>query len=419
MVCIIRLHRLDTLTAAFAMGNDIPAWSERPAAISQIAKLDLDSTGAVCLNLITEKLTLSIAAADTLAARLKGFFVMSACDSIDYSPAVLGILLTARCNISCRHCCNCSGPEAEGAVKLEFITGLIDDAVRIGSIREVGLSGGEPFLFLDLVGATLRHARGHGLGASVTTNGFWGRSARADRMLDDLRVDGLTALCISTSQFHQEFIRLNTVVAAAAASRRAGLATTVNVVASAGVQPDTIRDALGDLAGDVGIVVMPCLPTGRAAAKVDAREWPGLTAQPLGNCRYHFQKLAVDLAGDVWPCCSPGGFTPALQLGNANRTPIDRIVARAADSPLLAVLDAVGPAYFLPFLRGAGLADAFPDRFADQCHLCHAMLSDPHAASVVEAACRQLAGEVSQMAAPERPVGRIATIAATQESASV
>jgi hypothetical protein len=339
-------------------------------------------------------------------------------DSIDYVPNVLGLLLTARCNITCRHCCTCSGPEADRTVTLEFITGLIDAAARIGSIREVGLSGGEPFLFLDLVRATLRHARGHGLGASVTSNGFWGRSARAGRMLDDLRGDGLTALCISTSQFHQEFIGLSTVVAAAAASRRAGLVTTVNVVASAGLQPNTVRDALGDLAGEVGIVVMPCLPTGRAAAEVDADEWPGQTMQPLGNCRHHFQKLAVDLAGDVWPCCSPGGFTPALRLGNAHGTPIDRIAAQAAENPLLAVLDAVGPAFFLPFLRAAGLADTLPDRFADQCHLCHAMLSDRRAAAVVAAACRQLTGEVSQLAAPERPVGRIATIARTQEPAS-
>lgn len=344
---------------------------------------------------------------------------MQLVEPINPSPTVLGILLTSKCNISCRHCCNCSGPGSDRVVSLDYIKDLIDDAAKIGSITEVGLSGGEPFLFLDHVRDAMRHARGHGFTASVTTNGFWGRSRRADRMLSDLQADGLTSLCISTSQFHQEFIRVETVVAAVAAALRVGLRTTINVVASADFQPEVVRAALGDLADKVGIAVMPCLPTGRAMAEVEAQELPSFTAQPLGNCRHHFQKLAVDLDGDVWPCCSPGGFTAPLRMGNATQMPVNEIVAQSAGNPLLAILDAVGPAFFLPFVRDAGVSDDLPDRFADQCHLCHSMLSSPRVAAVVEAACRRLTQEIGRLPAAERPAGRIAEIASAKETVQV
>ena len=342
---------------------------------------------------------------------------MKSTDPLNPSPSVFGILLTSKCNVSCRHCCNNSGPGSDRVLGLDYVKGLIDEAAKISSVREIGLSGGEPFLHLNLVREAIRHARGHGLTASVTTNGFWGKSARARKMLLDLQTDGLISLCISTSQFHQEFIGIETVVAAASVSLSTGLQTTINVVSSPDLHPDTIVAALGDLADKVGIVVMPCLPAGRATVAVEMQEFAALSPHPVGNCRHHFQKLAVDLDGDVWPCCSPGGFTAPLRMGNAKEKPVNEIVAGAVRNSLLAILDAVGPAFFLPFLREAGVTDELPDLFADQCHLCHSMLSSPRTAVVVEDACRRLAQEVHQLPAAKRPAGRIAMLADENQTA--
>lgn len=336
-------------------------------------------------------------------------------DSALSRPSVLGILLTSHCNISCRHCCNSSGPTAHRSVDTATVAGLIDDAARIGTITEIGLSGGEPFMFPRLLGDILRHARDCGLAASVTTNGFWGRSRRAGALLAGLKADGLTAVCISTSRFHQEFIGIDTVVRAAGAALDAGLTVTVNVVSSAALHPDAVRAALGDRADRVGVVVMPCLPAGRAASMLDAAEFPETSSRPLGSCHRHFDKLAVDLDGDVWPCCSPGGFTAPLRMGNIADAPVDRIVARSGANTLLAVLDTVGPAFFLPFLRRAEGLDDLPTQFSDPCHLCHAMLSSPRAAAVVQEACDRLTDDIRRLPPEERPPGRLGRIAALAE----
>jgi hypothetical protein len=219
-------------------------------------------------------------------------------------------------------------------------------------------------------------------------------------MLDELREAGLTTLWISTSVFHREFVRLETVAAAVAAGLAAGLEVNVNVVTSAGLSCAPVRAALGADAARVRIAVMPCLPAGRAADAVAAEEYDPGEVMPLGNCRRHFAKLAVDLDGTVWPCCSPGGFTEPLRLGSTRETPLGEIVAQAGANPLIAILEEVGPAFFLPFLRASDAADELPPRFADQCHLCHAMLSSPRAAAVVAATCGWLAADLARIAAP-------------------
>ena len=337
-------------------------------------------------------------------------------------PDVLGLLITNKCNFACRHCCNESGPANANTVRIEDVARIIDGARDVPSIREVGLSGGEPFLYLPIVREIVRHAAALGLSASVTTNGFWGRSPAAPKLLADLRSDGLTALHISTSEFHEEFRKRDVVVTAVRLALDAGLRVTVNIVATPGCPPAAVREALGELAEQVDFVVMPLLPSGRAARDATPAEFATGSPLPVGNCREHFRKLAVDLEGDVYPCCSPGGFTPPLKVGNVRALPLSEILTVSDGNRLLAVLESVGPAYFLPFLRAEGLDTELPESFSDQCHLCHAMLSSTQCAERVAAEADNLVNELAAMPASTRPSvsGRMAAVvyaaAATHDS---
>lgn len=330
----------------------------------------------------------------------------------DIGPEVLGLLITNKCNFACRHCCNESGPANANTVPIEDVARLIDEARDVPSIREVGLSGGEPFLYLPIVRQIVRGAAALGLSVSVTTNGFWGRSPAAPKLLADLRSDGLTALHISTSEFHEEFRRRDVVVNAVRVALDAGLRATVNIVVTPGCPPTAVREALGELAEQVDFVVMPLLPTGRAARDAAPAEFATGSPLPVGNCRDHFRKLAVDLEGDVYPCCSPGGFTPPLKVGNVRTSPLSEILMGAEGNRLLAILEAVGPAYFLPFLRAEGLDTELPESFSDQCHLCHAMLSSARCVEGVGVAADNLVNELAAMPASTRPAlsGRMAAV---------
>jgi hypothetical protein len=120
---------------------------------------------------------------------------------------------------------------------------------------------------------------------------------------------------------------------------------------------------------------------------------------PAGNCSAHFRKLAVDVDGNVFPCCSPGGFTEPLNLGNAGDADLGALFRRSQSSGLLAILEEVGPNFFFPFVRAAGADGDLPSAFRDQCHLCHALLSSAEALPVVNEVTGQLLGQLA--AAPD------------------
>ena len=78
-------------------------------------------------------------------------------------PQSVGIEITSRCNLACRHCFNRSG---EGRVEELSLAALVDlfDQCRAMGLTSVRISGGEPTLHRDfpavVAAATERGARG-------------------------------------------------------------------------------------------------------------------------------------------------------------------------------------------------------------------------------------------------------------------
>jgi MoaA/NifB/PqqE/SkfB family radical SAM enzyme len=93
-------------------------------------------------------------------------------------PESVGVEITNRCNLSCRHCFNYSG---EGAVQELCLTDLLNlfDQVRDMGRTHIRISGGEPTLHPDFV-AIITEANRRGLGVSINTHGQYlaGRTAK-------------------------------------------------------------------------------------------------------------------------------------------------------------------------------------------------------------------------------------------------
>src|SRR5262249_36380883 len=83
---------------------------------------------------------------------------------------IIQIHPTRRCNLRCLHCYSWSAPEERDQLSTEALTGVIEDAARLG-YRVASFSGGEPVLYRGL-GTLLALAKSHGLRTTVTTNGM-------------------------------------------------------------------------------------------------------------------------------------------------------------------------------------------------------------------------------------------------------
>ncbi len=114
----------------------------------------------------------------------------------------LWIYTNFHCNLACDYCCVASSPTAERRIiSVEDFAAILDEAVPAG-IRELYLTGGEPFLLLDL-DERLRLAVAV-LPTTVLTNAMQWQGERL-RRLDALPRDGLTlqiSLDSATADLH-------------------------------------------------------------------------------------------------------------------------------------------------------------------------------------------------------------------------
>lgn len=91
-------------------------------------------------------------------------------------PSV-GIEITSRCNLSCRHCFNNSGEGVVQELSQADLGNIFAQVHEMGQIR-IRLSGGEPTLHPDF-GAIVREAGRWGLYVSVNSHGLYSPQLRA------------------------------------------------------------------------------------------------------------------------------------------------------------------------------------------------------------------------------------------------
>jgi radical SAM protein with 4Fe4S-binding SPASM domain len=106
----------------------------------------------------------------------------------------VGVDITNRCNLSCRHCYNDSGQAPVMELKLAELIGLFDQLQSFGQ-RTLQISGGEPTMHPDFP-AIVREAQKRRMKVSINTNGTFSPQVREQlRDLDIWRMavslDGL------------------------------------------------------------------------------------------------------------------------------------------------------------------------------------------------------------------------------------
>jgi len=122
-------------------------------------------------------------------------------------PQSVGINLTAKCNATCTHCCVESSPRALANLDEEQVDSIVEDLIAHPDVREVGFTGGEPFLRRKRLLQLVRRVTDAGMTATCVTNGFWAITPKAAekvfRELEEMRIHSLT---ISFDDFHAPFV---------------------------------------------------------------------------------------------------------------------------------------------------------------------------------------------------------------------
>lgn len=119
-----------------------------------------------------------------------------------YKPIYAVWEITLACDLACRHCGSRAGRDRPDELSTEECLDLVDQMAELG-VREVSLIGGEAYLRDDWVDI-IRHIRGHGMMALMTTGG---RGLNAERC-QAAQEAGLQSVSVSVDGLEETHDRL-------------------------------------------------------------------------------------------------------------------------------------------------------------------------------------------------------------------
>ena len=290
----------------------------------------------------------------------------------------LALMLTETCTAACRFCGVRCNPQKKGVMSVELLHKAIDEAKALGTFDRVGLSGGEVFLYPELVKEALDYAKEAGFSRrTVATNGFWGAwsDEKQDEVLESMK-DSLTEVAFSHDAFHAEYVKTEYIWRAVKALERHGIYYTIHVADTRGEMG--AAEFLASCDKKVfyrHYKLYPLAAMGNAEdlpPEIFVREqnWDETWCYPDGI-------ITIDCHGDVYPCCCPGVFSTGFKLGNINDTPLSQIVTGSAGMKYINVM--TEPARFVKMLRYAKeeLGVELPEKTVNGCELCYMVFSQP------------------------------------------
>lgn len=298
----------------------------------------------------------------------------------------VGLLLTERCNIACRHCWFNSGPDKTATMTLQEARGFIDQAREVPTVEWISFTGGEPFLLPEMLLQLVVYSSERGLRTECVTNCFWAETEeRAKAVLGRLVEAGLDVINISCDDFHQRHIPFERVRNCYRSARSLGLKTVIMCAPSRSCALRIGR--IGEMLGGEGIHILGdgepeapvsalavetgFVPVGRAAS-IPREEWLVGDSPVDGLCKTVLRDVGIAPGGRVLPCCSAASLVEDVVLGNAGKRRLAGLIEEAGRRPVFKALTTIGP---------AGLAERLgiikKGSYVSRCHLCYEVLTDP------------------------------------------
>jgi hypothetical protein len=272
-------------------------------------------------------------------------------------------------------------------MSFEESIGYIDQACEISSIEWISITGGEPFLFPEMVKKIIVYASEKGFHTECITNCFWASSKEiAIETLQEFKYAGLEVINISTDDFHQEYLPFEYVKNCYWASQTLGLKPVI--MCTVGRSSRLGIDQVVGLLGDKGIQILGSgfhckkpitalaiqsgfLPVGRGAS-ISEEELMVADHPLLGGCDKVLRDVSISPAGLVFPCCSASGLLKGFEIGDARKNSLLDMIGNASRNFIFNVLLTEGP-------EGLRQRNAIPYRkngYVNKCHLCYEVLRD-------------------------------------------
>jgi radical SAM protein with 4Fe4S-binding SPASM domain len=248
---------------------------------------------------------------------------------------------------------------------------VIDQATDISGVSAVGFSGGEPFLYYDLLKKGMDYAKEKGLGVTVATNGFWGiwEDDLLEKRIKNLPVDHIS---FSYDSYHSEFVSEEALSRAITLCKDLGIPYSVGIGETKERKANDFLTSLGSEKYLMDFYIFPYLKAGRAETEIpDDAFYRFLDTEKI-RCRDE-GLLAVRYDGEVFPCCVQTVFDTALSIGNIKNNSLKEITENSRLSKLLTIMKNSEAFTQLKDKAASELGMEFPEKCTEHCEICRLM----------------------------------------------
>ncbi len=285
----------------------------------------------------------------------------------------IGLLLTENCNARCKMCCDKRGQVKGHTLTREELNLILKRIRDYTPIESIGITGGEPMLYPDLVEYLFQYDFGRIMNFSIKTNGFWGaHKANARKFLKKNR-GKIASISFSYDEFHREFIQIEPIKNIIELCTDLKIHTeVVGCFLRDSTTPGEILDEFGEYAYLTKILYQPVIKTGAA------KDFPDNKIIKLIDTEKHDIKcmittiqdysLAITPKLDVYPCCSQCIENTILCMGNLKTHTLTEIVENITYNKVIHTFFTEGFAPFIKLLQKKHID--FPKKLSHHCEFC-------------------------------------------------
>lgn len=262
-----------------------------------------------------------------------------------------GILLTENCNARCRMCYDSRGIVKGKTLSIEELERILFCVKECECITTVGMTGGEPMLYPDLIRYILNYDFGRNMRFTIKTNGFWGKDQKEARIFMEQYGDRLKNISFSFDEFHKEYIDIENIKNIIRIADDLEINTEVlGCFLKNGMKPGDVLNELGDCAYLTNFAYQPVIRTGRA------NQFRDFELIQMVDLRKHKAKciglletnILVNPHLEVYPCCSQVIENTLLCMGDLHHDTLKDVITSIKQNKVLFTIFTQG---FTPFLK--------------------------------------------------------------------
>lgn len=287
-------------------------------------------------------------------------------------------IITYKCPISCPMCFFACGPERNEVMSKEKALKTLEEINDL-KISTVCITGGEPFLQIDLMRDLIIKAASYGMTVLLVTNAYWAISKEvALEKLSSLKKLGLEWIQFSLDDQHLRFIPISRIANALEAAIELGFEDIKILGSSKGntgkfkYQLFYLEKILGICIENVDIIDRPHVSNQYfedpeqvkfSFQELEITENSASPAHKPGDC---LTELMIDVNGDVYPCCN--NFIG--RIGNIYDNNIKNIIYNLRHNKYFNIIWGSDPCKLAMYLDKTLNTDFCNRRYGSWCELC-------------------------------------------------